>query len=288
MENLKFTVAPPRRMILLALMFVAGFCIAGILAGILSNLGGADRALAFTRIGAVMQDIFMLVVPAVVTALLVTRRPATLLGVDRAPGLWPVALTICTMIVASPLMDVIIKWNAHITLPESLAAVEQSLRSAEQRASEAVEMILGPHTDGNLVMSLLIVGVLAGFSEELFFRGAMQRLLHSAPMPGWGAVWLTATIFSLIHFQAFGFVPRLLLGAYFGYLMLWSGSVWLPVIAHTVNNSLYVILRYATGSGELNIADSSTPWLAVASSAVLTAVGLWLLRSHFKSKNPRT
>lgn len=288
MENLKFTVAPPRRMILLALLFIAGFCIAGILTGVLAGIGGEARALAFTRIGAVMQDIFMLVLPAVATAVLVTRRPATLLGVDRAPGLWPVVLTVCTMIVASPLMDVIIKWNASISFPESLSTLEQSLRSAEQRASQAVEVIFGPHSAGNLVISLLIIGVLAGFSEELFFRGAMQRLLQSAPVPGWGAVWITAAIFSLIHFQAFGFVPRLLLGAYFGYLMLWSGSVWLPVIAHTVNNSLYVILRYTTGSGELDIADSSASWLTVASSAMLTAVGLWLLRSRLKSKKTRT
>lgn len=285
MENLRFTVAPPRRMILLALLFVAGFCIAGVLAGILATLGGETRALAFTRIATVLQDIFMLVLPAVVTALIVTRRPATLLGVDRSPGLWPVALTIATMLVASPMMDVIIAWNAHLTLPESLAGVERSLRAAEQSAARAVETILGPHSAGNLAVSLLIVGMLAGFSEELFFRGAMQRILNSAPMSGAAAVWITAAIFSLVHFQAFGFVPRLLLGAYFGYLMLWSGSVWLPIVAHVVNNSLYVILRYTTGSGELDIAGASMPWLAVASSVVLTGAGLWLIRSHFKTAN---
>ncbi|MDE6395798.1 MAG: CPBP family intramembrane metalloprotease, partial [Muribaculaceae bacterium] len=95
---------------------------------------------------------------------------------------------------------------------------------------------------GSLVVSVLIVGILAGFSEELFFRGALQRLLSSANgIKPIAAIFISAFIFSFIHFQFYGFFPRLILGIYFGYLLYRTGSLWIPAIVHAFNNSLYII-----------------------------------------------
>lgn len=274
-QDLKFNISPARRIVLLMLLFVAGACITGVIASMLGSLGGA-RHLAMMRISAVVQDVLMLVCPAVVAAVICCRRPAALLAVDRAPGLWPAVIAVAVLIFSSPAMSVIIKWNAGLHLPESMAALEASLRAAEEAAGGAVEYLLGPDTPGNLIVSLLIVGLMAGFSEELFFRGAMLRILRTAPLSPHAAIWITAAIFSLVHFQIFGFVPRLLLGAYFGYLLVWSGSVWLPMIVHVANNSLFVVLRYTTGSGEPSLAGAEA-WPAVAASVALTIAGLWML-----------
>lgn len=282
---MKFILPGPRRILLLALTFIFGMLVTGVISGLLMSLGDESRRLAMLRIGAVVQDLLMLVVPAVVTAVLVTRRPASLLAVDRAPGWLPSLGAIAVMIVASPAMSMIIEWNAGLHLPQSMAALEQSLRAMETSAGGAVETMLGPHTPANLLMSLLIIGVLAGFSEELFFRGALQRLISAGNgMRPAVAIWIAAVIFSAVHMQFFGFVPRLLLGAYFGYLLAWSGSVWLPVIAHTANNSLYVILHYITGSGEPDLGPVGSSWIAAVVSALLTAAGLAALRRILKSR----
>lgn len=277
--------SPARRLILLMLLFVAGACITGVLTALLTGLAGPGRQLPMLRIAAVVQDVLMLVVPAVAAAVLICRQPARLLAVDRAPGWLPALLAVGVLIISSPAMSLIINWNAGLHLPESMAGIEESLRAAEDAATAAVDFLLGAHTAGNLVMSLLIVGILAGFSEELFFRGALQRTMTTAPVSPHAAIWISAVIFSLVHFQVFGFVPRMLLGAYFGYLLWWSGSVWLPMLAHVANNSLFIILRYTTGTGEPNLGGSQP--FAVIASILLTAVLLWMLNRTLALSNKK-
>lgn len=283
MSKITFLVSPGKRLLLLLFTFVIGAIVSAVGAGVLVAMGGQERYVAMLRISTVVQDIFMLIVPAVVTAMLVTRQPVELLCLGRAPRYQMVVAAVLVMIFSSPFMSWIIELNASMHLPESLAGFEAKIRAMEDNATAAVEMVLGPHTVGNLVVSLLIVGVMAGVAEELFFRGALQRLLASARMSPHVAVWIAAAVFSAVHFQFFGFVPRMLLGAFFGYLMLWSGSVWLPMIAHAVNNSLYVVLRYTTGSGEPSIsgADSAA---SIIISALLTIAGLWVI--YMSSRRP--
>jgi membrane protease YdiL (CAAX protease family) len=163
-----------------------------------------------------------------------------------------------------------------------MAAIEAALRSMEDNASNSVEMMLGPNTIGNLIISVLIVGLLAGFSEELFFRGALQRLLSSRLSTS-AAIWTAAVIFSAMHFQFFGFVPRMLLGAYLGYLLVWSGSIWLPAAVHAFNNIMFIVLRYTTGNGDVDFGSGSISWIMFVVGTTATAVGLaWLYKTRVK------
>lgn len=277
MSKIRFLIPSGMRLILLLLTFVVGAVATGLLSGVLMDAGGIDRKVAMLRIATIVQDMLMMVIPALVTALICTRQPVRLLAIAKAPDLRMTVSAIMVMLVSSPLMSWIIDWNASMHLPESMSALEASIRSMEDSAAGAVDMILGPHDIPNLIVSILIVGVLAGFSEEIFFRGSLQRLLASARIGNIASIWTAAFIFSSIHMQFFGFVPRLLLGAYFGYLLLWSGSLWLPVLAHTVNNLLYIILKYTTGSGDIEPASAAGSAAVIAISAILTAAGLWIL-----------
>ncbi|MDE7236909.1 MAG: CPBP family intramembrane metalloprotease, partial [Paramuribaculum sp.] len=62
-------------------------------------------------------------------------------------------------------------------------------------------------------------------------------------------VWIAANVFSLAHFDMSGFVPRLLLGACFGYGMLWSGSLWTAVACHALNNCMAVTAMWLEEGG---------------------------------------
>jgi len=277
MSNIRFLIPAGSRLILLLLTFVVGAVVTGLLSSVLMQAGGPDKAVAMLRIATVAQDLLMMTLPALVTAMICTRQPAQLLAITGMPDYRRVCMAIFVLVISSPLMTWIVGLNESIHLPESMAAFEARIRAMEESAGGAVEMILGPHNIPNLAVSILIVGVLAGFSEEILFRGALQRLLASTRVGNTGAIWISAFIFSAIHMQFFGFVPRLLLGAFFGYLLLWSGSLWLPVLAHAVNNSLYIILKYTTGSGDPEPTSAICSTTAVVISAALTAAGLWLL-----------
>lgn len=272
MSIVKFHVSPGRRLVLLFLCFLLGAIVTALVSGLLLQIGGAGRQLAMLRIGAVVQDVVMLVLPAVATAMIVTRNPGGLLAVDSRPSVRLLFWALAAMIVSMPAMSYIIELNASVTFPEPLRPLEQMLRQMEENAAGSIQFMMGPHTIGNLIMNILIIGLFAGFAEELLFRGALQRLLQSTRMSPGMAVWLAAIVFSAVHFQFFGFLPRVLLGAFFGYLLLWSGSVWLAVAAHAFNNVMYVLLTYLTGSGDPQIGSAGVaPWVFPMVSAVLTA-----------------
>lgn len=279
MSNIRFLVSPWRRIVMLLLTFVIGLVVTGLAGGLLLNMGGPDKAVAMSRIATVIQDIFMLIMPALVTALIVTRQPVKLLALGRMPSAGRVLIAIAVMLLASPAMSWIIELNSSIQLPESLAALEQKMRAMEDSAQATLDFMLGAHTPANLFVNILLIGLLAGFSEELFFRGALQRLINSTGLSATAAIWISAIIFSAIHMQFYGFVPRMLLGVYFGYLLVWSGSVWLPVIVHAFNNSMFLVLKYMTGNGDPSIGaeGSMESVIAIIASVLATAAGLILL-----------
>lgn len=201
------------------------------------------------RIATILQDVIIFILPAIVTAMLITRLPATFLAIDKISRYKNYILTILTMLVSIPAMNYIIELNASMQFPESMKGLEEWMRNSENNATMMVKTLLGQPNIPNLLMSILIVGVLAGLSEELFFRGTLQKILLSRPMNIHIAIWVTAFIFSAIHMQFYGFIPRLLLGAFFGYLVVWSGSLWLPIVAHAFNNITTVFITWLYNRG---------------------------------------
>lgn len=274
---IKYLVSPSRRLWMLLLTWIIGVVITMFASGAIMRLGSDANVTAMARISIVIQDIFMLILPAIATAMIVTRQSAHMLALTTSPGISRSIIALIVMVISAPAMNVVIEANASVTFPESLKGLEEALRQMEETAASGVDLVLGAHSVPNLVLSILIVGFLAGLSEELFFRGALQRILGSFKINKHAAIWIAACVFSLIHFQFFGFLPRLLLGAYFGYLLLWSGSVWLPVIVHAFNNTLYIILKYYTGSGDLQPAEPDMKYVFVGISIVATVVGLQVL-----------
>lgn len=268
----------PRRLVLLLSFSLAGLIAAGIVMGIVVAIAGGQTT-PVMRISAVVQDLFAFILPAVATAVFATSRPASLLCLDRLPSLRLTILAVGVMITSIPLMNFVIEWNASLTLPPALSGVEDWMRRSEQSAQASVALMLGGSGIVSTILSVLIVGVMAGLSEELFFRGTLQRLLGSGRLGPHLTVWLTAVIFSLFHMQFFGFFPRLLLGALFGYLLVWSGSLWLPVIIHILNNSIYVIsVRHNLSDTIDTLGTGSATTLLLSVS--ITALLLLLLSRH--------
>ena len=114
-----------------------------------------------------------------------------------------------------------------------------------------------------LVLNLFMIGFLAAFAEELFFRGVFQKIILKGTGNIHIAVWVTGIVFSAVHMEFFGFLPRMLMGVYLGYLFVWSKSIWVPIFAHFVNNATVVILTFLE---ERNIMTSKVEDLGTQSS----------------------
>ena len=130
---------------------------------------------------------------------------------------------------------------------------------------------------GQFALGLLVVAVLPAICEELFFRGMIQPLLLRATGSPHRAIWVTAIVFSAIHFQFFGFVPRMLLGALFGYIYYWSGNLRLAMLAHFVNNGLTVTLSYFSRRGDISLDPDKLPEAPLPVLLLSAAVGAAVL-----------
>lgn len=234
-----------------------------------------------------MQDVLVFIMPAFAAVAIAYCSPWKALALNRRPGLKALIVVILFYIISIPAMNWLVAANEAMSLPAGLSGVEQWMRSIEDSAAVTTKQILDIHTVGGLIACILVVGVLAGLSEEMLFRGAMLRMMLDSRMGKHLAVWIVAIIFSAFHMQFYGFFPRMILGLWLGYLLLWSGSLWVPIIAHALNNSTVVFFSFLSNKGvvaedfgdSLGIpADGSFPWLVLVSAFASLALVWWTSR----------
>lgn len=143
-----------------------------------------------------------------------------------------------------PILNFTVEWNKLLELPSWLSDLENWMRNAEDSAKIKTDALLRMNSYTDLLVNILLIGLLPALGEELAFRGVVQQtLIGKSSSPHWG-IWGAAFLFSFIHFQFFGFLPRLLLGAFFGYLFFWSKSLWLPILGHFINNAGAVLISF--------------------------------------------
>ena len=273
---------------LLLLLCIMGFGL--MVASVATKLLIKQSMLAMLTI----QDIFAFILPAVVAMALFYLRPFHVMGLARMPSLKALAVVVVFYLVSLPAMNWLVDFNGSMVLPSWMSGVEEAMRQAEDMAADATKQILDINTIPQLLFCLFVVGLMAGLSEEMLFRGAMQRTMQDSRLGAHTAIWVTAIVFSAFHMQFFGFLPRMLLGAWLGYLFVWTRSLWVPIIAHTLNNSTVVVMSYLAGKGVVpegfgdNLglpADGAFPWMATASLVLSIAIALWAARSFRNEKH---
>ena len=180
--------------------------------------------------------------------------------------------------------SLLIDWNAGITLPESLNALEKLMRDKEDQLMKMTLYLTDFENTAEFLMGLLVIGLLAGLGEELLFRGILQPKLHLYTGNPHLGIWLAALIFSAIHFQFYGLMPRMVLGAIFGYLYYYSGSLIYPIFAHILNNAFTVVLVYMNKLGKVEFSIEETDQVSLPFALLGLAVLILGLRI-FKHKS---
>ena len=220
-------------------------------------------------------------------------KPFRWLRMD-VPVQWQnILLAVVIMVCAVPGINLLADLNSRVELPKSLEFIEQILKSQEEAAAALTERFLQADNIGGLLINIGLMALLPALSEELSFRGTLQQIIYkeqSGKVQSTKvhlAIWITAFIFSAIHMQFYGFVPRMLLGAMFGYVFVWSGSLWVPITMHFVNNGLAVLVYYLMGESDntKNIADTlgaGDTWYLGVVSILITSLGLLIFyrRTH--------
>ncbi len=224
------------------IMFVTTSFVTGMVNGL--NIGDRNKYL----LGSAIQSVLCFIIPSLIIARIQSYQPLRILTLDVKLKWVSVVGIIMLFLLGQPVMNQIVYWNETVKFPHILKGVEDLFREWEENSAVITGVILGDESIYGLISGILIVGCLTGFAEEIFFRDGLQRLLGLRLNIHY-AIWISAFIFSLMHFQFFGFIPRLLLGALFGYLFYWTGTIWASVLAHALNNSIVVVLEWLNCRG---------------------------------------
>ena len=188
-----------------------------------------------------LQSVATFLLPALAGAYLWSNTPMQWLHLDSKPS-WQEALAaVVVMLLAIPGINLLSAWNQQMVLPEWMSGIEQWMRMQEDAAAQLTEQFLRVDTVGGLLVNIGLMALLPAVGEELTFRGVVQGMFTRNKHV---AIWATAAIFSFVHLQFYGFLPRMLLGAMFGYMLWWTGSLWVPMLMHFVNNCAAVVVAY--------------------------------------------
>jgi len=157
------------------------------------------------------------------------------------------------MLLILPTISLLEEWNRMansyiLTIPQ-----RDWILRLEERADASLSVLLTCHSLWDIVCIFFVVAVCAGFCEEVLFRGFLQNRLERILGGHHWAIWISAVLFSLIHFQFNGFIPRMIMGVFLGYSLVWGRSLWIPIVLHIINNSIAVTLKILF---DKNILDS--------------------------------
>ena len=253
----------------------------GALASFFLVIGDNDTLL---KIGQGISSAMMFIAPPIVFYCLTRKeRPMQALGFRRISPVWLVFVGLVLMFISLPVTNQLTAWNESLKLGGIFQSLEELMKNLEQAAADVTERMLNADSLGGLLLNLFIIALIPAVGEELTFRGVLQQGLTRSMKNPHVAIWLSAALFSFIHFQFYGFLPRMFLGLLLGYLFYITGSLWTNIAMHFLNNGTAVVLYYLNNKGTINVdvdhfGAVQSPWLIAASAVVTAGLVAWCWR----------
>ena len=236
------------------------------------------------------QSASMFLLPPLCMAYLWSEQPLKWLRASEFQGFKVSGIAILLMLVALPAINLLSYWNQQMSLPAFLEPLEQWMKTSEESAKVLTEQFMQATTFGGLIINILLMALLPALGEELTFRGVLMNFFEVKGKRVHLAIWCTAILFSAIHLQFYGFVPRMLMGALFGYMLVWTGSLWVPILMHFTNNAAAVVLYFVSlrAGWDMEMVDAigtgDTLWLGVV-SMIVTIAGIYAFRRSTTMSN---
>jgi len=253
----------------------------------LTQLGDfSDPAtLALVKYLQVVQSFGLFIIPPLLAGFFFERNSLAYLKLDQPGKPLTYLLVFIMLFAALPLINWMISFNEMLKLPEFLKGVETWMKQSEEAAARLTGAFLNTTTPGGLLFNLFMIALLPALGEEFMFRGLLQRLFAEWFNNMHIAILLSAFLFGAMHMQFYGVLPRICLGLLFGYLFYWTGSLWIPVFGHFINNGSAVVTAYLSKTGVIT-GDwekfGSTDNVFVIITSALAVLGLCMIIRKFQ------
>lgn len=229
----------------------------------------------------IISQLGTMIIPAIVAAIFFSNSAGEYLHSNKKPATISLVLVTISIVCAGPFINFLLEVNSRMQLPSFLSGLEQWMKDYELKAQKLTEVFLADTSPLQFSINILMIAILPAIGEEFLFRGIFQKLFAQVTRHKLLAVIITGALFSAIHLQFYGFIPRFLLGVYFGLLLVWSKNIWLPVLAHFVNNFLSLAFAglhsknlLAFNPDTIGTVKEDTIWIIFSLAVVITCGSL--------------
>lgn len=231
-----------------------------------------------------VQSVGLFIIPPFIFGYFCYPSVSEFLRINKKVNIRVLIVTILATISFLPFSNWLAYLNSFLQLPSFMSELEIWMRNSEDYATKITQAFLNVNTVPELFYNILLIAIIPALGEELLFRGLLQRIfIEWTKSKHWG-IWISAIAFSAIHLQFFGFFPRLFLGLFFGYLLEFTGSLWLPILAHFINNITGVLLSYFITNNSISAKSSDfgmtqETWIYGILGGIIGCFLFWLTMS---------
>jgi len=284
--------------------FAAAFLLGMLLAWPLFGIGMKDlissmsdltnvKTLPLLQYFQVIQSFGLFIIPAMLAGFFFERSSLRYLCLDKPSRQAVYLITLVLMFASVPFINWMITANESMKLPAFLKGMEDWMKATEDEAAKLTNAFMNMPTFAGFLFNMIMIAVLPAIGEEFMFRGLLQRLLKEWLGNIHFAIFISAFLFSAMHMQFYGFFPRMMLGVMFGYLFYWSGSLWVPVCAHFINNASAVIVAYLIQQGILkgsyeDFGSTENAFLILVSGLAIPALLYLVYRLRPENRHSRS
>jgi hypothetical protein len=201
----------------------------------------------------ILSHLGMFIVPALIFGRLSGGNTISYFTLNKSTGIAVFFAALLLIAFAQPFINILVEWNQGLKLPDSMSSTQQWMQQSEDEANKMTELFMTTGTVSGLMVNLLMMALIPAIGEELVFRGVLQRLLVRWFRSAWIGITVASVIFSAIHVQFFGFVPRFVLGFVLGFVFQVSGRLWISIFIHFLNNSLAVITYWLYANKTISV-----------------------------------
>ena len=239
-------------MLIVIISSLIGILISSIIAPIETDTLFNNNVLKL-KMSQLIASFFIFLLPPAVLSYFTFNESLNIFGFKRGLKRQNLLIILFIMIFIQPFVVFCAQINTSIleSISEYMPIIYNKMKIMEERAAELTEIFLTMNSIGDLFINIFLIALIPAIGEELFFRGIIQKKLENILTPHL-SVLIASFVFSAIHFQFFGFIPRFILGMILGYLFLYSRNLWTPIFAHFTNNVMGVLLMYSTFKDNLN------------------------------------
>ena len=212
--------------------------------------------------------------PALLTAQILNRRPMKLLGFKGAINWQEISLVFGIVLMALFVSAGLAYFNQNIPVDASWKIRFDKMEADYIKQASA---ILSLNNFGEYLLAIFIMAFLPALCEETLFRGGLQNFLSRSTKKPWLAIVIVSIIFSVAHFSFYGFLSRVFLGMMLGAIYHYSGKLWLSILAHFINNAIAISVVYATKMNGKSVAEamndsSDASWYGIFALPFLIAL----------------